>query len=106
MPPLKGEVGGKAARRGQFRYKIKIKKIAVSKPLSQCYALPAPLSGEPKIHSISFGGHGTPCPYRNEHKSHRILQHHFHLILLHPIVHLDKIGDDLRACHELSVPLH
>ena len=48
LPPLKGEVGGEAARRGQFRYKIKAKKIAVLEPLSQCCALPAPLSGEPK----------------------------------------------------------
>ena len=48
LPLLKGEVGGEAARRGQFRYKIKAKKIAVLEPLSQCCALPAPLSGEPK----------------------------------------------------------
>ena len=68
MPPLKGEVGGEAARRGQFRYKIKTRKnCSVRTPQSVLRTASSPFRGA-LIRSFSWlceiGGHGSPCPYK------------------------------------------
>ena len=66
MPPLKGEVGGEAARRGSANIENIMKRF-YKKTSPPPIGGPPPLSGEANflyflLHKIC--GHGTPCPYK------------------------------------------